>query len=228
MQVTIWEPISPLEKVYLRNLRRKLHENKKRIEGYILDCLNRVDEVCKEFPEELDKIAKLRRNLRYLSTGVPTTESLDTFIDPLSDLTDADRHTLKVTYRRAASLAHPDKGGSTEDFLYIREAYANGDIDALREYVVFRIDPNRNMLNYWNQQIDQAATRWEVFRSTPKFKIAQFHMFGQHQMARTRAKTFLDKSAQDLEIVCFNQGMLKAVQNRLDELAKAAGQPKQG
>ncbi len=226
MQLIIWEPINPVEKVYLRNLRQKLHAAKKRIEGRIVDCLNRVDEVCKDFPEELQKIGKLRRNLRYLSTGIPTTESLDTNVDPLSDLTDTDRHTLKVAYRKAASLAHPDKGGSEEDFLYVRESYANGDLDALREYIVFRIDPDSNMLDYWNQQVGQAEIRWEVFRSTPKFKIAQLHLMGNRKAARAHAEAYLAKAIQDLEIVCFNQGMLRAVQSRMDDLAQSAGKPR--
>ena len=228
MQLVIWEPFNPLEKAYLRNLRRTLLSSKRRIEDRISNCLKLVDEVCKEFPEDVDKIAKLRRNLRYLSTGIATTESLDTYVDPLSDLSDSERHTLKVAYRKAASLAHPDKGGDTGDFLYVREAYVTNDVGALVEYVNYRINPDRRMIEYWNQQIGLASVRWEVFKSTPKYRIAQCHLAGQRLAAMKHAKAFLDKSIHDLEIVCFNQGMLKAVQNKLDSLAEAAGKPKQG
>ncbi len=113
-----WLSISPLaiELIFIEKVSsesQQLIESDEKLSDYYLDWthLENADE---------DSVAVLLNSFwqRYLAQDKCADAYRLLKIDPEADWT-----TVQAAYRRAASKAHPDKGGNSAEFMALREAY---------------------------------------------------------------------------------------------------------
>ena len=144
-------------------------------------------------PALLEQVADLKRRIQLLTKGVPATEALENST-VLTDNQQGDvAHTflLKKAYRQAALLAHPDKGGSNEDFAAVNAAYKAGDLHSLNEYVIAQNKTLFEQLIYWKTEALKPEAQWHKARSQPEFTIVRLMLSNQKPKAKMMAKEVL-------------------------------------
>ena len=140
------------------------------------------------------KIVAVRNRIRLIRKGEPATEALDPVgnASQLDDnLSDADRFLLKKAYRKAATLTHPDKGGSVEDFQAVQAAYAAGDLMSLNEFFLLQEESLQDRIEYWLQQPAVVHVEWIRFQATNEYAVVAMYQRGKHDEAIELAGKFL-------------------------------------
>jgi len=145
-----------------------------------------VAKVLAHHSDVADQITRIQNRMRTRQQGIPSTESVDALqtADVLkTSLSDGEKFLLKKAYKMAASLTHPDRGGSKEDFQQANAAYRVSDIASLRELVLTYQGTLNDKLNYWHTELKKPEIEWRLFQSTPEHAIAQLYMQGRQQQA---------------------------------------------
>jgi hypothetical protein len=165
--------------------------------------LSRVDfaqvvftDLAQQFPDLLKKINSLQSQIRLRTKGVAATESLPA-LDSVNNevqLNAAKSFLLKKAYRQAASLAHPDKGGSDDDFNAVKAAYEAGDLDSLNEYVIASHHNLIEQLTHWKNECLKPEAKWRDFVSKDTYKAVQLHQAGNRNAALRIVKRTLELS----------------------------------
>ena len=139
-----------------------------------------------EFEKELSRIARMRNDAQANEQGVPRTESLETYTNAtvLSQLSPAERFLVKKAYRYAARLAHPDNGGSAEEFHAVRQAYLQGDLTSLQEFALARHKSVLERYAHWSTELERPAIALEEFKQGTAYKVARLVLQGKLDMAR--------------------------------------------
>lgn len=151
--------------------------------------------IMEQHQNKLNRIASIRNRIRLIRRGVPLTEAFDsvTNTSQLDDnLSDADRFLLKKAYRKAASIAHPDKGGSLEDFHAVREAFLAGDLASLNEFFLLQHGTLHQRIEYWLSQPAASHVDWVRFRATNEYAVVTLYQRGKKEKAADLAGHLLD------------------------------------
>lgn len=124
------------------------------------------------------EITEIQTRIRLLQRGVPATEAFDD-PDPCDNLTDAERFVLKKAYRKAASLCHPDRGGSNDEFQAVHAAYLAGDLYSLNNFVLSKQEPDLSWIQHWIDDAARCDVAWVEFQASAEFYLARLHEQGQ-------------------------------------------------
>ena len=130
-------------------------------------------------------VRKLKSEIQLQTKGVPSTEAISNDVMSMNPVRQdsANRFLLKKAYRMAAAVAHPDKGGSHDDFLSIHKAYRAGDMSSLNEYVLSRRLGLLERIKYWDDERRKPRIKHQLFQATDAFRIVQYIALGQHEQA---------------------------------------------
>ncbi len=169
--------------LHFRSIAIKERERVKQFKSYIFSI---VEPIQAEFEADLSRIARLKNELQINQKGEARTESLESYTSKnvLSQLSPADRFLLKKAYRYAARLAHPDGGGSGEDFHAVHQAYLQGDLTSLQEYALSRHKSILEQYVHWSVEKDRPSVDLETFKQNAEFQIARLVLRGKPDQAR--------------------------------------------
>lgn len=136
--------------------------------------------------ELVEAIKRSKQRARLSQKGAAATEALDVpdtkeFL--ANNLNDAEIFVLKKAYRQAAALAHPDRGGSVEEFQAVLAAYKARDQSALTEYLLSKQQPARHQLDYWMVSLHKPNIDWVRFQSTPEYSLSRLYTQGKQELA---------------------------------------------
>lgn len=172
-----------------------------------------ADEHCVRVIRKIKEELRVQRELAAAMPGyhkLDITEEQITISDVLFDgpkpatVSAADRSLIRKTFRMIAAIAHPDRGGSPEDFheaLTLKDA---GDLRGLT-FLYNRLCKERNL--FWRQSEDglaDAAMSSSVFgrmldslTSSKIFRVARYHISGSKENAASQLHLILmDRLAQ--------------------------------
>lgn len=158
-----------------------------------------INRVCAKYQNTMEHTAAVHGRMRNLRRGTPSTEFQEAFQpeDMLgNNLSDAEKFLLKKSYRQAARLSHPDRGGSTEEFQAVSAAYKAKDLSSIIEYVLTREKGALDKINYWKDQVLKANVDWVRFQSTNCFVIARLYMQGYTEQADLAAQALVSAALQ--------------------------------
>ncbi len=197
----LYEELPPLIKDYAHRVMLRVIQHRKHISARIENAQMISSQLVGGNPTLADQIRQARIRIRNLQRGAALTESFDDEDDSVLDnnLTDADRFLLKKAYRKAAALAHPDKGGDTSEFVAINEAYKAGDLNSLNEYFLLRQTPGRATVEYWLTEEIRIDVQWRKFCTTNEFLLAKTHQQGHVDLAKRLAREILEEHLNRLE-----------------------------
>lgn len=201
----------PLKRAYTNKVQAKAKAARAATSRKIDQIQQIVAKVLEGNKELLDSIVQTKIRIRLLQKGVPATESLEDEVSPFSEKTTTDLFLLKKAYRLAASIAHPDKGGSEDEFYSVKRAYENGDIESLQFYYKLKQEDGFDPLGYYQNEIQKAAIDWITFQTTPEYDLARLHMQGHTDEAKRKGRLFLEAVhrllSQEERTLIFNQAM---------------------
>lgn len=194
MQIICYNSNNPILEWYEKGLKiralnvRKRHQQQFDHADFVLDRL------CEDFPKLVGRIRDLQGQVSTLTKGVPQTETVDLKEHTEESYQEAVAHAflLKKAYRAAVAIAHPDKGGSSDDFNLVAAAYKAGDLHSLNEYV---ISANYNLIeriSHCLNDIQRSQIAWTAFQSTEYFRAVKFYMAGDHKRASAQARLLLE------------------------------------
>lgn len=192
MNLVLYVEDDPLLKGLLTSVRvRAIIERKA-----LTDLVNSVNSVfldiaMKHAPDLLRSLQDARSAKVTLTQGVPDTVGATT--DPLANRTRIDDYLLKLAYRKAAQIAHPDKGGTVEDFQAVKTAFANGDTKTLFEYTTLGDKSLVDQITYWKQQVAKTAVERETAAQDFRFHIIRAYRLGQVDHAIHLTKSYLNQ-----------------------------------
>lgn len=173
------------------------------------NLLSSIQTVCNLYAdnhtEVQSRIKTLRRSIRNLTKGQTLTDSLDSITDSfyLENTTEqlyvANSVLLKSTYRKLASLVHPDKQhGCNNLFIAVNAAYRNKDLVFLQQLYVNMVN-SKNL--FWVQTLGMDYVRQELERPTvsltilvatsPLYSICQLHVTGNVSKCSALVLTYL-------------------------------------
>ena len=178
--------MDPVMLAYLRYVQREAENARKALVAHIEMVRAITLPYYEEFGVLTGKIAAVKVRIRMLQKGAAATESLAApqRVEAFEGKTEAEKYVLKKAYRQAAALCHPDKGGTTEEFQSVYNAYIAGDLYALNNFVLAREKPTMDMIRHWLLDAQRCAIAWIEFRDGTEFRIAQLVMKKQPEMAR--------------------------------------------
>jgi len=194
MQLVVYQP-PPVLVAYKGWLQRQTHRERIHYDERRTQCHEIVFNIMREFSSTLEAITRARMRIRAKQTGAPCTEPMDALqaADALAPQTsDAELFLLKIAYRQAATLAHPDKGGSTADFQAVVEAYRAKNLGSLHEFVLTRTAPVLKQIAYWLTEVQKPQIDWIEYQSSTEYQIAQLHMQGHSDRARNVTKHLVE------------------------------------
>lgn len=160
-----------------------------------------LDRIANEPEHELlsSEIKRLRLEIRMMTKGIPTTEPMTPVderpvlrSDPFFNEQQYNTYTelLKRAFRKVAALAHPDKGGDTDIFQQVLDAYEQRDLEFLTD-IYIRLSTERNL--YWQQSeagLDHAISQMyrpsaleARMKAAPEFAVAQAYVQGNKLLA---------------------------------------------
>lgn len=178
--------LCPVLQNLLRWARKQTIANRQRTAQKI-DAVRRVSsQIVAHHQDTLDAIKRARQRARLTQRGVAATESLDvpdTSEVLANNLNDAEIFVLKKAYRQAAALAHPDRGGSADEFQAVHAAYRAKDHAALTEYLLSKQETSRSQLDYWMIAVNKPDIDWVRFQSTPEYFISRLYTQGKQELA---------------------------------------------
>lgn len=173
-----------------------------------------VNTYADKFPKYTEEVTRLRLEIRLETKGIPVTEAMDPAAarppmlhDPQFNEQQYNAFTelLKKAYRKAAALAHSDRGGNDEIFQEVKEAFKNRDLQALTA-IFITLSAGRNL--YWQQSdegVEYASTEYErpkatrsLLQSSLVFAIARLHITGQAGKAMRAMEMHLCSEIQTL------------------------------
>lgn len=175
---------------YLRSLQKKLQLKHAKLQRSIESVLDAFNAASADLEDLKLKVTFKAAKARARESGIPTVESLDPE-DLGTDRTAFRSHTLKLAYRQAARLAHPDKGGDDAEFAWVSECYKARDTAALVAFVYAK-KHGVPMIEYWQAQAGAAEARWEGIRNTAEYEVARLWLSGNRERARKMAKELLE------------------------------------
>lgn len=182
--LVVYEELSPVLKSYAKHLQEEVVAKRVRTRLRVANVQEISARLISKQAKLVDELKQVKLRIRNLQRGAALTEALDADDELLdNNLTDADRFLLKKAYRKAATLAHPDKGGDASSFAAVNEAYKAGDLNSLQEYFIFREAPNRSTIEYWLAEDKRVAIQWQKFCNTNEFAIVQLHQQGHQRRA---------------------------------------------
>lgn len=207
--LVLWQPLDPLLGAYCSSTALSARRARSRLRQKIESVLAINRPLIAELEPLIDKINRVKYRIRLLQKGAPATDSLDAYsaADAVSNGSDADRFLLKKAYRAAATVAHPDKGGTTEEFQSVYDAYLARDIHALNNYVLAKQAPTLELIQHWLDDIARCDVAWVEFRTTVEFEAASLVQQGHTEMAlallRDRLMQALKMARQaELQFLC--------------------------
>lgn len=191
--ITLFEP-NPLIYQYCKNLQRSALKERQTKQILFDSLMDTLDRCYNKHPELCDKIRKLQVRVQTLTKGVPATEAvMDTNIHSADrELDVAQELLLKKAYKQAASIAHPDKGGSNDDFASINAAYRAKDLGSLTEFVISKNKTLVEQVEYWKSEILKPDMKLKEFQAQPEFKIIRSYVSGRQEEAYSLAKVVLN------------------------------------
>lgn len=174
-----------------------------------------LDKYAKEYPDLLEEVARLKLEIRLHTKGTPTTEPMDAAApapvlrsDPNFSEQQYNAHSeaLKRAYRKVATLAHPDRGGTADAFKEVAQAYANRDLAHLTD-IFIRLSKHGNL--YWQQsedgiyyastELERPRAMMEKLKAQGTYAIARHHMTGAPWKAIWAMKEHLDNEIKTLQ-----------------------------
>lgn len=189
-----FDPQPLLLESYAKTLKRKALAARK-IHQDRIDSANAILQKCYDkHPELVSKVKKFKVLIQLNTRGDAATESvLDTGLDstPQEEAV-AKAFLLKKAYKQAAAMAHPDKGGSHEDFVAINAAYRAKDIDSITEFLLSKHRSILDQISYWQSEQKKPEVSWTRFRSTPEFGIVRLYTSGNKERAEQMALEVLN------------------------------------
>ena len=139
-------------------------------------------------------------------TGVPLTEFEDSLTllmknEALNRLSPAERMLLKRAYRKAAALAHPDRGGTDTDMSNLTALYELGDIGAVNHWYQRRVNNYCYLmgggLDYLLECHGILESKLATLQASDVFtNVVQPHMVGNHTRANEGALELLQNILQ--------------------------------
>jgi len=177
----LWQELDPLLTGYTASMKRLALRRRKVISARIESVRAVSARILAPHADKLAAIARSRVRRRLLQKGVPATEALDApqTKDMLKDnLNDDEKMLLKLAYRKAAAITHPDKGGSVEDFQAVKSAYESGDLTALNEYLIARELSGLRLVDYWVAAAKRPDVQWAEFQATNEYALARMYQQG--------------------------------------------------
>jgi hypothetical protein len=144
-----------------------------------------VAPIYEDFAEIMDRIVQTKNRIRVLTRGAATSDTMAApqRKDAFETMSEADLYVLKRAYREAARLAHPDGGGSVEDFQSVYNAYLAKDLYALNSYVLSRQKPSIDLIRHWLTDAERCRVAWVEFQASGEFTVASLIMRGQPEEA---------------------------------------------
>jgi len=195
-ELAIVPEADPLLVGYLALLRAKTVANRRRIASRIAAVRDVTAKVLQPHQELMGLIARSRTRARLHQKGIASTESMDALqaASVLGDnLNDAEKFLLKKAYRKAASMCHPDRGGSTAEFQAVVAAYRSGDLTALNEYVKTKESSTLDQINYWKSACERPDIEWVEFQATNEYALARMYQQGRKAEAQALARRLLEQ-----------------------------------
>lgn len=199
----VYDPVSPLLRAYCHASRLRAWTERAAHADRMEQMTDLVWSYSSQFVDLNERIAEMRLRIASLSKGIPQTELVDD--DHTVDWTlseeerRAQQQILKKAWKYVAQHAHPDKGGSREEFQFLKEAYESGDIRPLTEYILQLDAPLMEQIAYWRSEYERPAIEWIRFRTMNQFQIVQAHMRQDLIRAELLAKQMLQDRLSALE-----------------------------
>lgn len=143
-------------------------------------------------PELEAQIKSLRLAIRSIDTGMPATDSIEP-PKAIEELDPGQKALVKAAFKKAAGIAHPDKGGTDADFAYILAAYRANDLNVLTEYVLTYGEqkPVAARISYWSDALHGARARWLKRQMTDEYRLVMRFMRGKQEQALGELKSVL-------------------------------------
>lgn len=158
-------------------------------------CKATADTYFNQFADIQAEVLELNHEISLITSGVPQTEELDDLSSTSeSMLSRGEQFVLKKAYRLAASLAHPDKGGSAQEFYEVTLAYKTNDVKALTAfYLAKRQESLIDLVAYYQDQSQKPRIQLQEFYKDIDFQITKAAQAKNHLLAAELAKTHLNR-----------------------------------
>jgi hypothetical protein len=197
----IKEP-DPLLKNLAKRLKIETLNSRNLFEKRINSIKTQVESIHRKNDDLCSIIFQLKAQINLHTHGVAATEvrhitGLNS--EPEQQVV-ANAFLLKKAYRTAASLAHPDKGGSHDDFLAVSAAYRANNIESLNEYVLARNRDLLDQIHYWDSERLKPKINYTIFQSSNDFKVAVLQNRGEQQAASELSRAILEHTIFSLRI----------------------------
>ena len=185
----LYDPVDPALAWYSGTLKKLVLAERARTQARV-DSANKILQDCfDKHPEMIAKIRAFKTLVQLNTRGAAATESvMDTELSSVpQEEAVARAFLLKKAYRIAAAAAHPDRGGSHDDFAAINAAYRAKDLDSITEFLISKQRSILEQIAYWRSELEKPEVSWTRFRSTPEFSIVKYAMSGNTQRAEQMA-----------------------------------------
>lgn len=179
------------------------------------ESLGRITEhYLSQYPDMVLELERWKSRVRSVEKGAPRLE-VDASVLELSkslmrsELTSAEHMLLKRAYRRAASVFHPDKGGSVELMLELTKFYELGDAAGIMHMYSLYTKDWQYMVNDGLQYLKDVQgypqAKLQLLRQSRLYtKLALPHMFGRRDEAHANAKLLLEAMIREESKLFFN------------------------
>lgn len=179
MPLVIFDPHPQLFlRLWVRGLRNTAVAARTTVNNREVQCLTKANDFIssrERLSAATTKLNRAQRRLRNRVKGVPLTEDYDApspLVSSTPEISDAEAFILKKAYRLAASIAHPDKGGSVEAFQGLRQAFLARDLRAVQEFYLVHQKSLLEQIAYWKDELLRPAIQWQKFQQTPAYQIS--------------------------------------------------------
>ena len=185
---------SPLLEAYCHTLTKEALATRKRyvsLTAQTEDLVNRL--IADPENEHLNKeVKRLRLNIRNLQTGIASTDMQEP-PKAIESLTDSEKVLLRSAYRKCAQIAHPDKGGSKDEFDSVFKSYEHGDLNALIEFHLLKTNDKSvfDRIEYWKTALDAPKVAWEKHKQSAVFTLYQMVQQGRSKTAMSEIQNML-------------------------------------
>jgi hypothetical protein len=201
-----------------------------------MQFMDRVLEIYSEHHEKLCvERLRLKLEIRLITKGTPVTEPMSSIPETVENydrLSESQRiaftELLKKAYRAAAPLCHPDKGGDTDVFAELSEAYRHRDLIRVTS-IYITLSRGRNL--YWqaseegiewaSTELNRPTVQQEKLKSTILYDIVRNHVSGKVFKANNLMQEYL---VGEIQILLNELDFLRTQNNGNQESREDQGQ----
>jgi len=189
-------------------LKEKVCVSRKRFQ-VLYNALMKISAFYIDALPESDVIVHLRRDIRLSTKGTPATIAQDSITSAgyistgTEQLYHAQSHLVQSAFRKLAPLVHPDRGGSTEQFQMVLDAYRLRDLTFLQEmYLSLTKDRfwwnSQDAIVYLERELKRPDVTLEIIKNSELFQILKFHQAGKTEEAKECAKNYASRKVIEL------------------------------